>query len=470
MGGLVAFYINNKKLFFTNPLIVEIITLSAFFLIILSVFIFKSHTPWPSFYTLLPVISACILIFYTNFRTIVSKILTNKLLIFVGLISYSVYLWFYPIYIFIIQYFDLKNFTQKVFLITFVLIISSLTWKYIEIPFRKKNLFYKKNNLILFFLIILFFISYSYWTITSFSTVIVEKKMALDLNKSNYIYYQKNANEKDFINYRIKFDNSNPDVIILGSSRVMQISEHNYPKKILNFAQSGCELNCIIDTGINSTLKFKPKTLLIGVDPWLFNANLSVEAHAQDRKTFKSKLILFFQDIFIPNKNYSLINTEILTEFYFLINKSSYIALSGKNELKDKIRKDGSRIYNIYFISKSFEEFNKNYKNTINYKMKEYKHSEIYEKQFENFISKSSKNSNIILILSPYHPFIYDRMISEKPIFNEIEEIYKKYTKTLGVSVIGSYDPNKTNCNASQFFDLMHPNDVCMKKILEQLE
>lgn len=144
MGGLVAFYINNKTLFFTKPLIVEIITLSAFFLIILSVFIFENHTPWPSFYTLLPVVSTCILIFYTNFMTIVSKILTNKLLIFVGLISYSVYLWYYPIYIFIIQYFDLKNFTQKVFFITFILIISSLTWKYIELPFRKKIFFIKK--------------------------------------------------------------------------------------------------------------------------------------------------------------------------------------------------------------------------------------------------------------------------------------------------------------------------------------
>jgi hypothetical protein len=294
--------------------------------------------------------------------------------------------------------------------------------------------------------------------------------MALDLNKANYIYDQKNLNEKDFINYRIKFDYSNPDVIILGSSRAMQIGEHNYPKKILNFAQSWCELNCIINTGINSTRKFKPQTLLIGVDPWLFNANLSDEAHAQDRKTLKSKLILFFQDIFIPNKNYSFINTEILTKFYFLINKSSYIALNEKNELKDKLRKDGSRIYNINYVNKSFEEINKNYNNIINYKMKGYKHSEISEKHFKNFINELSKDANIILILSPYHPSMYNRMINEKPIFNEIEQIYKKYSETLGVYVIGSYDPSKTNCNASDFFDLSHPNGACMKKILKQLE
>jgi hypothetical protein len=61
-------------------------------------------------------------------------------------------------------------------------------------------------------------------------------------------------------------------------------------------------------------------------------------------------------------------------------------------------------------------------------------------------------------------------MINEKPIFNEIEQIYKKYSETLGVYVIGSYDPSKTNCNASDFFDLSHPNGACMKKILKQLE
>lgn len=464
MGGIVAFYIN-KTLFFTKPLIAEIITLKAFFLIIISFFIFKSHTPWPSFYTLLPVISTCIIIYYSNFKTLVSKILSNKLLIFIGLISYSVYLWFYPSYLFIIQYFDLKNFTQKAFFITFILIISSLTWKYIELPFRKKNLFYKKNNLIIFFLIIFFFISYGYWSVASFSSLNLERKMALDLNKANYIYDQKNIVEEDFINYRIKFDNSNPDVIILGSSRAMQIGEHNYPKKILNFAQSGCELNCIINTGINSTLKYKPKTLLIGADPWLFNANLSVE-----NQTLKSKLISFFQDLFTVNKNYSFINKEILLKFYFLINKSKFIPLNEKNELKDKIRKDGSRIYNINYINKSFEEFNKNSNNIINYKMKGYKHSEISEKHFKNFINKLSKDSNIILVLSPYHPYMYNQMRNEKPIFNEIEQIYKRYSETLGVRVIGSYDPSKINCKASEFFDLAHPNDMCMKKILKQLE
>jgi len=144
MGGLVAFYIKSRTSFLTKPLIVEIITSSAFFLIILSFFIFKSYTPWPSLYSLLPVISTCILIFYSNFITFVSKILTNKLLIFIGLISYSVYLWFYPSYIFIIQYFDLKNFIPKVFFIIFILVISSLTWKYVELPFRKKIYFIKQ--------------------------------------------------------------------------------------------------------------------------------------------------------------------------------------------------------------------------------------------------------------------------------------------------------------------------------------
>jgi hypothetical protein len=60
-------------------------------------------------------------------------------------------------------------------------------------------------------------------------------------------------------------------------------------------------------------------------------------------------------------------------------------------------------------------------------------------------------------------------MTNEKPIFNEIEQIYKKYSETLGVHVIGSYDPSKTNCKASEFFDLAHPNDMCMKKILNKL-
>ena len=40
----------------------------------------------------------------------------------------------------------------------------------------------------------------------------------------------------------------------------------------------------------------------------------------------------------------------------------------------------------------------------------------------------------------------------------------KKYSETLRICSIITYDPSKTNCNASEFFDLSHTLDSCLKK------
>ena len=68
--------------------------------IIISIFFFNKQTPFPSFYTLLPVLGTVLIVLFAECKTYVARLLSVKILVSLGLISYSAYLWHQPIFAF----------------------------------------------------------------------------------------------------------------------------------------------------------------------------------------------------------------------------------------------------------------------------------------------------------------------------------------------------------------------------------
>ena len=108
----------------------------------------------PSFYTLVPIIGVCLIIWFSTKDEFVTKILSTKLFVGIGLISYSLYLWHYPIFTFVkINLLVSGNIVYKLLLVPIIIILSIISYYYIEKPFRSRKFNFKKTIIILGILI-----------------------------------------------------------------------------------------------------------------------------------------------------------------------------------------------------------------------------------------------------------------------------------------------------------------------------
>ena len=156
LGSFAAIISIRNDFEIRNFIFLNFLSLLGFILIISSILFFSSSTPNPSFYTLAPTMGTFLIILFAKNGTFVNSILKNNILVQVGLISYSAYLFHQPIFAFYKYQFE-ENTIISFALIAFVFIFAYISWRYVEKPFRSKSFLTKKKILILslFFMILL---------------------------------------------------------------------------------------------------------------------------------------------------------------------------------------------------------------------------------------------------------------------------------------------------------------------------
>ena len=145
-GTFIAYYNikNNKK--FINKISINIMPKLGIFLILISFIFYNNKLPHPSILTLLPVMGVSSIIWFSRKNELITKLLSFKPMVYIGLISYSLYLWHYPIF----AYSRIINFTdgdiyKKIIIVFFFIIISVISYHLIEKPFRNKKIINQKS-------------------------------------------------------------------------------------------------------------------------------------------------------------------------------------------------------------------------------------------------------------------------------------------------------------------------------------
>jgi len=476
LGGICAYLIFYKEIYLPN-ILKNLLSLIGLALILFSIFSFDRSTVYPSFYTLVPTLGTALIILYANEKSFVKKILSIKIFVGIGLISFSLYLWHQPLLAFGRIFFENFSNEKKFILLLISLFLSILSFNFIEKISRNNKKISKKFFFTTCFLSIILIITFSQLSINFFSTKnSTEILLAKTLMNEEAVYFIK-MDDRQFIKNRILVETLDVKNLVIGSSRIMKISNKNFNQQVLNLGVSGASIQDHIAITEMALEKFDPNKIFLGADPWLFN-----KYNNQLRwNSISDEYKLSLKNILSMNKDNKVLKNVNLNEsynFYERSLESLYNFLNIRklgleqtenninNSTKDIILRDGSRVSGKKEIQEKINT------TVIKYSMDKYEFSEEYYRIYKRFIEYliNIHNKEVVLVLSPYYLPSYKSTIKAKPFYLDLEKKFKELSKITNAQIIGSYDASVIGCKENEFHDSMHPKDSCIMRITKQIK
>jgi len=144
LGAALSLWCRNQRI--RSALLRSIGALTGFGLICFAIIFFDEATPFPSLYALFPVFGTLMILACADSQNFVGRFLSLRPMVFLGLISYSAYLWHQPLFAFArIRSLDEPSKALMLILALSSLILAFFSWKFVEIPFRKRQLLDRKK-------------------------------------------------------------------------------------------------------------------------------------------------------------------------------------------------------------------------------------------------------------------------------------------------------------------------------------
>ncbi len=118
----------------------SILSLVGLVLVGISIATFKSDTPHPGVWTLLPTVGATLVIAFGRSPATTNRLLANRILVAIGLVSYSLYLWHQPIFALArLTLLTEPSLAQSLAMVALAGALAWLSWRFVEAPFRDRK-------------------------------------------------------------------------------------------------------------------------------------------------------------------------------------------------------------------------------------------------------------------------------------------------------------------------------------------
>ncbi len=299
----------------------------------------------------------------------------------------------------------------------------------------------------------------------------------------------RNCNERLLQKKVIEGTTTAPDVLVLGSSRTMQISSACYPeRRFLNASISGAQLEDFIGVyGLLRRHDLTPKQVIIGLDGSLLNLadkryrwnslELEYEELASQLGLTSNAKALLLGD----NRRY----LELASPAYFRESVKALLVHGGldrefwptenRNELVQVRMADGSLSYGEDVRGRSTDEVDMEamkFATTGNTLFGLNQFTAIDEGRLvrlDRFVGYLEDTGvDVLLFVPPYHPIVW-KVISSDPAYENViesEARFRLIASKHGVPIVGSFDPGALNLASADFHDGMHPTKDAVRRIL----
>ncbi len=407
IGSIISYYEFKHFKFNNNRFLNEFALIIGILLIIFSLFYFDDEMRHPSFLTIYPILGVCLILCFSTGNEIISKLLSTKLMVGLGLISYSLYLWHFPILAFDRIYeFTSDNNQKIIFMWMFIIFISIFSYFFVEKPFRNKNFKFKKLSVSILTCLIIS-ITFNYGSIYFKG---YENRVPETLKEKNFneMYSQKKIRKKCNIN---NISNSNFCTVGDSSNKVYLVGDSHMVPLARNLGDQ------LVSHNYSLTLLYQETQIFFRQD--------MIEERDDFLKKIKNSVIIFGGFMHRESKN----NLQKMEPLY--------------QEVFRVLIKNGNKIILIYPIPSV--KFNYDMKLISLYEKNRYLENQFLDKKiFEN----KSKNAYIF----------YDKFL-----FNNIKRIYpEKY-------MCDENKCYSVRDNIILISDIDHPSSHLSKKINDEI-
>jgi hypothetical protein len=271
------------------------------------------------------------------------------------------------------------------------------------------------------------------------------------------------------------------DMITIGSSRNMLLRRRFFHGGIdfFNHSMAAARLeDYIAITGLYRIKGDLPRTVVLGIDPWVFNKNNGLPEFWKSLSPYYEKMVeeINHKKIKVnttqPNMYMQLINLDYTRENYKFFRSGKKLYVTETSDIDDFVREPDGSFHFPYKMRFKNDERTIPYPSDI-MPIGYLDHFESLSgfELFGNFLRYLLEQEvEVILLLLPFHPSAY-KLFNDNPrcqVVISLEQYLKDFALGNNIKVIGSYDPGRYQLRGKDFFDDIHGHEIVAKKVIQE--